>query len=100
MPNSGISLNVPATWSKASSSEWISLYNADEKASVDVRVTSAVDGDTVDQWANREKTYMSNTFLPSYIQIEPISDVKVSDISAKQLKYAYNYGDAAKKHTV
>ncbi|MDF2958580.1 MAG: hypothetical protein K0S39_315 [Paenibacillus sp.] len=98
--NSGISLKVPASWNKSEGSEWLSLYNAEEQRSVDIRVTSIVEGDTLDQWVKREETHTKNTFLPEYIQIKPIKDVILSGLPAKELKYTYHYEDPNKKQTV
>jgi hypothetical protein len=97
--DNGLSMKVPANWSKTNVEGSIIFYNYDERRSIQIRVTSVVENDTLDQWVQRENNYLRNLYLPQYQEIDPIKDIKISNRPAELLRYTQHAGDN-KKSTI
>lgn len=86
----GIELKIPAGWSMDSTQM---IYEAKDGAYLQLRVTSAPKGATVQEWSGQLDKWMRETFTPE--SYEPIGSYKmeVSGETAEVNEFRYNFGD-------
>ncbi|RAV23178.1 copper amine oxidase N-terminal domain-containing protein [Paenibacillus contaminans] len=89
----GITLHIPADWGKISTPEWLIFYNPDDSTSLNIRMTSAKEGDSADAWVKREAQYLAQEYVPDAIKFEPVKDIQIADMKAKLLKYSMKPAD-------
>lgn len=86
----GIELKIPAGWSMDSTQM---IYEAKDGAYLQLRVTSAPKGATVQEWSGQLDKWMRETFTPE--SYEPIGSytMDVSGETAEVNEFRYNFGD-------
>ncbi|WP_330219285.1 stalk domain-containing protein [Paenibacillus xylanivorans] len=86
----GIELKIPAGWSMDNTQM---IYEAKDGAYLQLRVTSAPKGATVQEWSGQLDKWMRETFTPE--SYEPISSytMDVSGETAEVNEFRYNFGD-------
>ncbi|WP_367620533.1 stalk domain-containing protein [Paenibacillus sp. 11B] len=86
----GIELKIPAGWSMDNTQM---IYEAKDGAYLQLRVTSAPKGATVQEWSGQLDKWMRETFTPE--SYEPIGSytMDVSGETAEVNEFRYNFGD-------
>ena len=86
----GIELKIPAGWSMDDAQM---IYEAKDGAYLQLRVTSAPKGATVQEWSGQLDKWMRETFTPE--SYEPIGSytMDVSGETAEVNEFRYNFGD-------
>lgn len=92
----GLKINLPADWNTTQNKEWTRFYNQKNTVSLDIRLSSAEEGDTVEKWTEREHQYIKEEYVASSLVIEAPADLQVSGISAQQLKYTIKEGNGTR----
>jgi hypothetical protein len=96
----GISVDVPADWYKSYDKSKIYFYNKDETETIEIRVTSVVDGDSLDKWVSRQENEFKETLVADYAKSMRIKDITLSGNPAKQWDHSFLFGDVWSNETI
>ncbi|MDF2652443.1 MAG: hypothetical protein K0Q73_8248 [Paenibacillus sp.] len=84
----GVTLQIPAEWIMVKTSEWLSFGQKDGSEGLSIRVSSVVEGDTLDAWVKREVQYTDEEYVTGFTKTEKPIDLTVSGQKAKLWKYS------------
>ncbi|PYE50596.1 copper amine oxidase N-terminal domain-containing protein [Paenibacillus barcinonensis] len=85
----GIGLMVPAGWSMDNKNM---VYEGDDGAYLELRVTSAKAGATVKDWSDQLHKWMSDTFTPESYEQVGSSKTEIYGETAEVNEFRYNFG--------
>ncbi|MFD2671322.1 trypsin-like peptidase domain-containing protein [Marinicrinis sediminis] len=95
----GIAFELPAGWNKTYFDD-LSFRDKDREMNLQARMTSTVDGDTLQAWMERQRKHLSNTYAPAYLDISETQSASIADAEASWYYYKTKQDDSWKTHYV
>ena len=89
----GLSFELPPGWEEDFWSNGSSWHSEDGSRKIYVRVTSASSGETVSDWAAREKRLFENMLAEKFRATSGEETVSVAGTTGKQNRYSWTMGD-------
>jgi serine protease Do len=88
----GLSLDLPSDWNKSEYKGRSSFYNKDYTQGINVQVTSASSGDTLQDWVDRDIHQLETTYLEKYREVSTQRESTLAGVPAIEIDYSTTMG--------